>query len=101
MIASDSTSYPTHAVIIHHEITDGRIRQAVWALSEAIFRFMSAQPSLAAHPMGSGDVPCLQAYRTLMSATMRRDHHAHAVAEHLVDNHRRSVAYLRATAKKK
>ena len=101
MIASDSTSYPTHAVIIHHDITDGRIRQAVWALSEAIFRFMSAQPSLAAHPMGSGDVPCLQAYRTLMSSTMRRDCSAHAVAEHLVDNHRRSVAYLRATAIKK
>lgn len=41
-IPADSTSYPTHAVIIHQNITDGAQRYAVWMLSWALFNAMRA-----------------------------------------------------------
>lgn len=107
MIAADSTSYPTHAVIEHHVITDGDIRQAVWGLSEAIFKFFTAATDevlISGHPMN--DFACLQGYRNMMRVVervtgTREAGLTYAVAEHLVDNHRRSVTFLRATANKK
>lgn len=106
MIAPDSTSYPTHAVIQHHVITDGSIRQAVWALSEAIFKFFMAQDNIDDHVHPMNDISCLQGYRNMLRVVERASGNSNSgltyvVAEHLVDNHRRSVAYLRATATKK
>ncbi len=91
VISADSTSYPTHAVIFHHDIEDGSDRQLVWALSEAIFRAMRAG-QLAALDVNVDD-------KTLCLADALGARKAHDIFCHLRANHRRSIDFFTVEAK--
>lgn len=90
-IPADSTSYPTHAVIIHQGITDGAQRYAVWMLSWARFKVMCADKlSLVDREVEQrrGDLAKLVGTRKEFD-----------IFGHLRQNHRRSIDKFRAEAK--
>lgn len=90
-IPADSTSYPTHAVIIHQGITDGAQRYAVWMLSWALFKAMCADKlSLVDREVEQrrGDLAKLVGSRKEFD-----------IFGHLRQNHRRSIDKFRAEAK--
>lgn len=82
-IPPNSTSFPTHAVIIHRGITDGEQRQKVWALSEAIYRCLrkKALTSLSLE---------VNAKRAALEAFFGT-REAYDIYVHLRDNHQRSI----------
>lgn len=49
-IPADSTSYPTLAVILHHGVTDGDQKTAIWMLSWRMFQFFYHQGKVGVHP---------------------------------------------------
>ena len=83
VIPADSTSYPTLAVIIAHDIQDGETKTAVWMLSEAIYRALRANLSPYADQV-------VFDRRNTLRERIGADF-CEQVVDRLVANHRRSI----------
>lgn len=104
VIGPDSTSYPTHAVIYAHGITDGRKRQMIWYLSTIIYRCLrrGKSPYTNSHIAYKRD----ELVRMDPSITTPGNHRlteadvntVRDLIDHLVQNHQRSIAFFTAEA---
>lgn len=50
VIPYDSTSYPTLAVILHHGVTDGEQKTAIYMLSWRMYQFLFHMGNAGLHP---------------------------------------------------